>query len=76
MADQAGSSWDRLQDLLEGLHPGDEVHIVAAARQTGLPAGTCETVLDALTRVDLFTRTGEHVFIRRRMFEEIERLHN
>jgi hypothetical protein len=69
MADQIPSSWDRLQVLLESLTPGDEVHIASAARQTGLPAATCETVLDALTRVDLFTRVGDHTFVRRRMID-------
>ena len=69
MADQVPSSWDRLQVLLESLTPGDEVHVAAAARQTGLPAATCETVLDALTRVDLFTRVGDHTFVRRRMID-------
>ena len=69
MTDRVPSSWDRLQGLLESLTPGDEVHIAAAARQTGLPAATCETVLDALTRVDLFTRVGDHTFVRRRMID-------
>ena len=69
MTDQVPSSWDRLQVLLESLTPGDELHIAAAARQTGLPLATCETVLDALTRVDLFTRLGDHTFVRRRMLD-------
>jgi DNA-binding IclR family transcriptional regulator len=52
---------------LEALTPGDEIHLAAAARDTGLSPSTCETVLDALTRVDLFTRVGDHTFVRRRM---------
>jgi hypothetical protein len=52
---------------LESLTPGDEVHLAVASRQTGLPASTCETVLDALARIDLFTRVGDHTFVRRRM---------
>jgi DNA-binding IclR family transcriptional regulator len=72
MVDRAQSSWDRLQGLLESLTPGDEVHVATAARQTGLPAATCETVLEALTRVDLFTRVGDHTFLRRRMLEILD----
>ena len=67
MSEVMQSSWDRLQSLLESMTPGDEIHLAAASRDTGLPPATCETVLDALTRVDLFTRLGDHTFVRRRM---------
>jgi DNA-binding IclR family transcriptional regulator len=67
MSEPMQSSWDRLQSLLESLTPGDEIRLAAAARDTGLSPSTCETVLDALTRVDLFTRVGDHTFVRRRM---------
>jgi hypothetical protein len=67
MSEGTQSSWDRLQSLLESMTPGDEIHLAAASRDTGLPPATCETVLDALTRVDLFTRIGDHTFVRRRM---------
>jgi DNA-binding IclR family transcriptional regulator len=68
------SGWDRFQALLEALQPGDEIHVAAAARDTGLPPHTCEHVLEALTRVDLFTRLGDHAFVRRRLFQMIEQL--
>ena len=71
MSEPMQSSWDRLQSLLVSLTPGDEIHLAAAARDTGLPSSTCETVLDALTRVDLFTRVGDHTFVRRRMNESV-----
>jgi hypothetical protein len=61
------ASWDRLQSLLEAMTPGDEIHLAATSRDTGLPQTTCETVLDALTRVDLFTRISDHTFVRRRI---------
>ena len=67
MSEPMQSSWDRLQSLLVSLTPGDEIHLAAAARDSGLPSSTCETVLDALTRVDLFTLVGDHTFVRRRM---------
>jgi DNA-binding IclR family transcriptional regulator len=66
---------ERLQDLLETLSPGDELHVTAASKATGLDATTCESVLEALVRVDLFTRTRDHVFVRRRMFSALDRLH-
>ena len=69
MAQHTPSNWDRLQAMLESLTPGDEIHVTAAARICGLPAQTCETVLDTLTRMQLFTRQGDHVFVRRRMIE-------
>ena len=67
MAECTQTSWDRFQSLLESLIPGDEIHLAAASRQTGLPPTTCETVLDRLSRIDLFTRVGDHTFVRRRM---------
>jgi DNA-binding IclR family transcriptional regulator len=69
MAHQPPSSWDRLQAMLEKLTPGDEIHVTAAARQCGLSPATCETVLETLTRMNLFTRHGEYIFVRRRMLD-------
>jgi hypothetical protein len=68
------SSWDRFQSMLENLQPGDEIHVAAASRESGLPPHTCEHVLEALARVDLFTRLGNHTFIRRRIFRVMEQL--
>ena len=61
------SGWDRLQGLLEGLRPGDEIHIGEAVQRSGLDATTCESVLDALARMEFFTRSGDHVFVRQRL---------
>jgi DNA-binding IclR family transcriptional regulator len=66
---------ERFQDLLETLSPGDEIQVTAVSKTTGLDAATCESVLEALVRVDLFTRTRERVFVRRRMLEALDRLH-
>ena len=65
MALQPRTGWDRLQDLLEALRPGDELHIGDAVQRSGLDPRTCESVLDALASMEFFQRTGEHVFIRR-----------
>jgi hypothetical protein len=64
----------RLQELLERLGPGDAIDVAAAALETGLDITTCQSVLEALVRVDLFTRTDDRVFVRRRMFDALERL--
>jgi hypothetical protein len=74
MARTAQSSWDRFQALLEALRPGDELHVAVAAHETGLSKDTCEHVLEALTRVDLFTPLGNQSFLRRRIFQAIDRL--
>jgi hypothetical protein len=68
------STRGRLQDLLERLRPGDELQVAAASRRTGVDATMCETVLEALVRVGLFTRSTNGVFVRCRMFEALERL--
>jgi hypothetical protein len=75
MAARTRSTRARLQDLLERLNPGDEIHVTAASQETGLDATTCEMVFEALARVDIFTRTTDRVFVRRRMFDALERLH-
>jgi hypothetical protein len=63
-----------LQDVLERLGPGDEIHVTAISHETGLDATTCQSVLEALVRVDLFTRMDDRVFVRRRMFDALDRL--
>jgi hypothetical protein len=60
---------------LEKLNPGDEIHVAVASQETGVDAMTCEMVFEALVRVDLFTRTADRVFVRRRMFDALERIH-
>jgi hypothetical protein len=62
---QVRTGWDRLQDLLEGLRAGDELHIGDAVQRSGLDPRTCESVLESLTSMDFFTRSGDHVFVRR-----------
>jgi hypothetical protein len=74
MAVRAHSSRERLRNLLDRLTPGDEIGAAAASKETGLDQTTCQSVLEALARVDLFTRTNDGVFVRRRMFDALERL--
>jgi hypothetical protein len=62
---QTRTGWDRLQDLLEALRPGDELHIGDAVQRSGLDPRTCESVLESLAGMNFFTRSGDHVFVRR-----------
>jgi hypothetical protein len=48
--------------------------VAAVSRETGLSATTCQSVFEALARVDLFTRMNDRVFVRRRMFDALDRL--
>jgi len=74
MAVRTRSSRERLRTLLDRLNPGDEIRVAAASKETGLDQMTCRTVLEALARVDLFTRKTDGGFVRRRMFDALERL--
>lgn len=73
MATRTRSSRERLRSLLDRLNPGDEIQVAAASKETGLDTITCQSVLEALARVDLFTRTPDGAFVRRRMFDALER---
>jgi len=76
MRARPGAHRERLTDLLDKLHPGDVIGVAAASRETGVDESTCQTVLDALVRVGLFTRTPDGVFTRCRLFDALERLHD
>jgi len=74
MAVGTRSSRERLRSLLDRLSPGDEIQVAVASKETGLDQITCRSVLEALTRVDLFTQTNDGAYVRRRMFDALERL--
>jgi hypothetical protein len=74
MATRTRSPRLRLQDLLESLGPGDQIHVTAVSKETGLDATTCQSVFEALVRVDLFTRMDDQLFVRRRMFDALDRV--
>jgi hypothetical protein len=67
------SSWARLQNLLEGLKPGDVIRVGDIATETGLEPATCTMVLDALARVELFTPQEDGTYLRRRIVDDLER---
>ena len=69
-----GAPRERLTYLLDQLQPGDEIHVIAASRESGMDESTCATVFAALARVGLFIQTSDGVFTRCRLFDALERL--
>jgi hypothetical protein len=61
---QIDNRWDRLQRLLAGLKPGEAVTINGVAARTGLRADSVDTVLQALTRADMFAQRNPTTFVR------------
>jgi len=74
MAVRTRSSRERLRNLLDRLNPGDEIRVAAASKETGLDQITCRLILEGLTRADLFTQKTNGAFVRRRMFDALDRL--
>jgi hypothetical protein len=63
--------WHRLEDTLITIKPGETITVDALATETGLLPETVETVLNALTKVELFERKDGKVFVRRRLFQTV-----
>jgi len=66
--DRCGTGWDRLNDILLNFKPGDVVTPDDIVTETGLSPEMVRTVLEALTRAELFERTENGIFIRRSLF--------
>ena len=64
---QAG--WNRLEETLLRIKPGETIAVDALATETGLLPETIETVLNALTKAELFERKDKNLFIRRRRLQ-------
>ena len=56
--------WDRLQQLLAGLRPGQTVTVRSVSASTGLGADSVATVLEALARAELFAQVDQSTFVR------------
>jgi hypothetical protein len=65
--------WERLQDLLIQLKPGQRVTIGSLAARTGVEVESVDTVLQALTRAELFAQVNETTFIRERLRTQLTR---
>lgn len=61
---QNDNRWDRLQRLLAGLKPGEAVTINGVVARTGLGADSVDSVLQALTRADMFAQRNPTTFVR------------
>jgi len=63
-----GTGWDRLHDILIRLKPGDVITPDELVTDTGLAPEMVRTVLEALTRAELFERSETGIFVRRSLF--------
>ena len=61
------TGFDRLQDFLLAMSPGDEVSAMRAAEISGLDHERCGAVLDALMRAGLMTRLEDNAYVRCRL---------
>jgi predicted transcriptional regulator of viral defense system len=55
---------DKLQELLLGMAPGDEVSVARAAEVSNLNEAQCDAVLDALMRAGLMMRLQHGAYVR------------
>ena len=67
-ASVSSNSWDRLHDILLNIKPGDTITPGDLVGQTGLSPAMVQTVLEALTRAELFERNDDGVFVRRSLW--------
>lgn len=66
--DSGDARWDRLQDLLGKLRPGETVTVTGVSARTGLGLDSVSTVLEALTRAELFAQIDQTTFVRDSLF--------
>jgi hypothetical protein len=55
---------DKLQELLLGMAPGDEVSVARAVEVSNLDEAQCDAVLDALMRAGLMMRLQHGAYMR------------
>ena len=55
---------DKLQELLLGMEPGDELSVARAAEVSKLDKAQCDAVLDALMRAGLMMRLQRGAYVR------------
>jgi hypothetical protein len=60
----ADNRWDRLQEYLLDLRPGQVVTVRAVEDRTGLAPDAIVTVLEALTRAELFAHVDQTTYVR------------
>ncbi len=60
--------WERLQELLTNLKPGEQVTVGSVSARTGLGTDSVCTVLEALTRAEMFAKVDQATFVRDSVF--------
>jgi hypothetical protein len=58
---------DKLQELLLGMVPGDELTVARAVQVSGLDEAQCDAVLDKLMKAGLMTRPQPGDYVRCRL---------
>jgi hypothetical protein len=61
------AGFDKLQEFLLTMTPGDQVSVSRAAELSGLDAGRCDAVLNALLRAGLM-RQQQDAYVRCRLY--------
>ena len=61
------AAFDRLQEYLLEMIPGDEISVTRAAEISGLDANQCDAVLNALLHAGLLMRLQHDAFVRCRL---------
>ena len=61
------AGFDRLQDFLLAMSPGDQISVPRAVEISGLDATRCDAVLNALLRAGLMIRLQHDAFVRCRL---------
>jgi hypothetical protein len=61
------AAFDKLQDFLLAMSPGDQVSVARAAEVSGLDEGRCDAVLTALLRAGLLMRLQHDAYVRCRL---------
>ena len=59
--------FDRLQEILVAMRPGDTLVVADASQLSGLTEHLCRAVLEGLVRAGLMNHTGTDVFVRCRL---------
>ena len=63
------SGWNRLEDSLLTIKPGEEIAIDALVMETGLGRTMVERALEELAHTELFAKKDANVFVRRSLWE-------
>jgi hypothetical protein len=61
------AGFDRLQEFLLAMIPGDQISVSRAAEISGLDRGRCDEVLNALRRAGLMIRLQHDAYVRCRL---------